>query len=160
MRRLELASSSDCSMAVVSRVAGGPPEGELGPIWISAGGGGLGRRGELGANDMFEAGEAEAAQAQVGRWCDEVSRTECLLGGYLGQVQETRMALDRCILRRELGTCMQKWRRGKQRLNGVAISLPMHDTLNRSLSHIIPSKDITTTHHPRCFFPLLSKTFF
>lgn len=56
MRRLELASRRDCSMAVVSRVAAGPPEGELGPSWISAGGGGLGRRGELGASDIFDGG--------------------------------------------------------------------------------------------------------
>lgn len=48
----ELASICDCSISVVARVAAGPPDGEFGPIWISAGGGGLGRRGELGARDM------------------------------------------------------------------------------------------------------------
>lgn len=52
IRREELASRCDCSISVVARVAAGPPEGEFGPIWISAGGGGLGRRGELGARDM------------------------------------------------------------------------------------------------------------
>lgn len=52
MRRLELASSSVCSECVVWGLAAGPPEGDLGPIWISAGGGGLGNRGELGASDM------------------------------------------------------------------------------------------------------------
>jgi hypothetical protein len=50
----ELASICDCSISVVASVAAGPPEGECGPIWISAGGGGLGRRGELGARDMME----------------------------------------------------------------------------------------------------------
>lgn len=53
IRREELASRCDCSISVVARVAAGPPEGEFGPIWISAGGGGLGRRGELGARDMI-----------------------------------------------------------------------------------------------------------
>lgn len=56
MRRLELASRRDCSVGFVSRCAIAPPEGELGPIWISAGGGGLGSRGELGANAMIGVG--------------------------------------------------------------------------------------------------------
>lgn len=50
----ELASICDCSISVVANVAAGPPDGEFGPIWISAGGGGLGKRGELGARDMME----------------------------------------------------------------------------------------------------------
>lgn len=50
----ELASMCDCSISVVASVAAGPPDGEFGPIWISAGGGGLGRRGELGARDMMD----------------------------------------------------------------------------------------------------------
>lgn len=50
---LELASSKLCSNSVVVRLAGGPPEGDFGPIWISAGGGGLGSRGELGASAML-----------------------------------------------------------------------------------------------------------
>lgn len=50
----ELASICDCSISVVANVAAGPPDGECGPIWISAGGGGLGKRGELGARDMME----------------------------------------------------------------------------------------------------------
>lgn len=50
----ELASICDCSISVVASVAAGPPDGEFGPIWISAGGGGLGRRGELGARDMMD----------------------------------------------------------------------------------------------------------
>lgn len=61
IRRLELASSSVCSEGVVSGLAAGPPEGDLGPIWISAAGGGLGNRGELGARDMFAEG-ANAAK--------------------------------------------------------------------------------------------------
>lgn len=50
----ELASICDCSISVVANVAAGPPDGEFGPIWFSAGGGGLGKRGELGARDMME----------------------------------------------------------------------------------------------------------
>lgn len=52
--RFALASSSDCSIWVVSSVAAGPPDGELGVIWISAGGGGLGSLGELGANAIVK----------------------------------------------------------------------------------------------------------
>lgn len=52
MRRFALASSKLCSISVVCRFAVAPPEGDLGPIWISAAGGGLGSRGELGASAM------------------------------------------------------------------------------------------------------------
>jgi hypothetical protein len=56
IRRLELASSCVCSCGVVWGLAAGPPDGDLGPIWISAAGGGLGSRGELGASDMAVGG--------------------------------------------------------------------------------------------------------
>jgi hypothetical protein len=51
MRRLALVSMAVCSIWA----ALGPIMGDLGPIWISAGGGGLGSRGELGGNDMTAA---------------------------------------------------------------------------------------------------------
>lgn len=64
MRRLELASISDCSIGQAWRFDCAPIEGDLGPIWISAGGGGLGSRGELGAIDMLrEQGIREAMLA-------------------------------------------------------------------------------------------------
>lgn len=47
--RLEFASSVSWSTWFVARLAAAPPEGDLGPCCISAGGGGLGSRGELGA---------------------------------------------------------------------------------------------------------------
>lgn len=52
MRRLAFESTRFCSICVVAGSAAAPPDGELGPIWISAGGGGLGSRGELGARAM------------------------------------------------------------------------------------------------------------
>ena len=55
-RRFELASRSVCSICVGCRLAAAPPEGDLGPSWISAGGGGLGSRGELGASAMLKIG--------------------------------------------------------------------------------------------------------
>jgi len=54
MRRREWSSRTVCSISVGSGLAAAPPEGLLGPIWISAGGGGLGRRGELGASAMVD----------------------------------------------------------------------------------------------------------
>ena len=54
MRLLELASRMLCSNWEAWRLAAGSPDGEFGPIWISAGGGGLGSRGELGASAMVE----------------------------------------------------------------------------------------------------------
>lgn len=71
MRRLELASSRDCSNGVEWRLAAGPPEGELGAIWISAGGGGLGSRGELGARAM--------AVVLGATWCDGGDLFWCLV---------------------------------------------------------------------------------
>lgn len=62
MRRRELASMMVCSICCVSRLAGLPAiDGDLGPIWISAGGGGLGSRGLLGACDIVETVGACAA---------------------------------------------------------------------------------------------------
>ena len=52
MRRLALVSMAVCSIWAAWRAASGPIIGDLGPIWISAGGGGLGSRGELGGNDI------------------------------------------------------------------------------------------------------------
>lgn len=52
MRRLELVSTVVCSICDAWRAALGAISGDLGPIWISAGGGGLGSRGELGGIDM------------------------------------------------------------------------------------------------------------
>lgn len=57
MRRLELASMRDCSIGEASRFDCAPMEGDLGPIWISAGGGGLGSRGELGAIAIVKGGD-------------------------------------------------------------------------------------------------------
>lgn len=54
IRRLEWASMTDCSISVACKVAGGPPDGEFGVIWISAVGGGLGKRGELGARAIID----------------------------------------------------------------------------------------------------------
>jgi hypothetical protein len=42
-----------CSIWAAWRAASGPIIGDLGVIWISAGGGGLGSLGELGGSDMF-----------------------------------------------------------------------------------------------------------
>ena len=53
IRRLEAASIWDCSICCTWELAFGPMEGDGGPIWISAGGGGLGSRGELGGIDML-----------------------------------------------------------------------------------------------------------
>jgi hypothetical protein len=52
MRRLALVSMAVCSIWADWRAALGPISGELGVIWISAAGGGLGSRGELGGSDM------------------------------------------------------------------------------------------------------------
>jgi hypothetical protein len=52
IRRLAFASMILCSM-VGSWVVALPRDGDLGPIWISVGGGGLGSLGELGGRDMF-----------------------------------------------------------------------------------------------------------
>lgn len=52
MRRLELALSRVCSICCDSWSAVDPSPGDLGPIWISAGGGGLGRRGDMAAMMM------------------------------------------------------------------------------------------------------------
>lgn len=50
MRLLELVSSCVCSCGDVSGLTAGPPDGDLG---ISAAGGGLGNRGELGGSDIM-----------------------------------------------------------------------------------------------------------
>ena len=52
IRRLAFASMIPCSM-VGSWVVELPRDGDLGPIWISVGGGGLGSLGELGGRDIF-----------------------------------------------------------------------------------------------------------
>ncbi len=52
IRRLALASMMLCSI-VGSWFAELPRDGDLGPICISVGGGGLGSLGELGGSDMF-----------------------------------------------------------------------------------------------------------
>jgi hypothetical protein len=52
IRRLAFASMMLCSM-VGSWVVALPRDGDLGPIWISVGGGGLGSLGELGGRDML-----------------------------------------------------------------------------------------------------------
>lgn len=53
MRRLALASAMVCSICCCWRLAVVPSPGDLGPIWISAGGGGLGNRGELMIIDLL-----------------------------------------------------------------------------------------------------------
>lgn len=68
MRRLEFASSTDCSISVAWRLAGAPPEGEFGLIWISAGGGGLGRRGELGASAIVKQRRDAASRFDCSQW--------------------------------------------------------------------------------------------
>jgi hypothetical protein len=55
MRRLAFVSMVVCSIWAAWRAALGPIRGDLGPIWISAGGGGLGSRGELGGSDDMAA---------------------------------------------------------------------------------------------------------
>jgi hypothetical protein len=52
MRRFALASSIVNSICEACLLAAAPPDGDLGPIWSSAGGGGLGSRGELGGIDI------------------------------------------------------------------------------------------------------------
>lgn len=47
MRRFAFASIVVCSICCACRLAA-PSDGDFGPIWISAAGGGLGSRGELG----------------------------------------------------------------------------------------------------------------
>jgi len=54
IRLLALASMKLCSI-VGSWLEELPRDGDLGPIWISVGGGGLGSLGELGGRDMFAA---------------------------------------------------------------------------------------------------------
>lgn len=51
-RRFAFASSRPFSICDPWWFAAAPPEGEPGPIWISAVGGGLGSRGELGGIAM------------------------------------------------------------------------------------------------------------
>lgn len=64
MRRFALASMAVCSMSCPWRIAFGPKEGDFGPIWISAGGGGLGSRGELGGSAIWAEGDdGRAARA-------------------------------------------------------------------------------------------------
>ena len=48
------------------RIAFGPKEGDFGPIWISAGGGGLGSRGELGGSAIWVEGDDERAAEALG----------------------------------------------------------------------------------------------
>jgi len=55
MRRFAFASMAVCSISWPCRAALGPIAGDFGVIWISAGGGGLGSRGELGGSDIFAA---------------------------------------------------------------------------------------------------------
>lgn len=52
--RFAFASSRPFSICDPCRLAAAPPDGEPGPIWISAVGGGLGSRGELGGIAMGE----------------------------------------------------------------------------------------------------------
>jgi hypothetical protein len=54
--RLALASRMLCSM-VGSWLEKLPCAGDLGPIWISVGGGGLGSLGELGGKDILSSSE-------------------------------------------------------------------------------------------------------
>lgn len=61
MRRLALASMAVCSISCPWRIAFGPKEGDFGPIWISAGGGGLGSRGELGGSAIWTEGDGGRA---------------------------------------------------------------------------------------------------
>lgn len=51
-RRFAFASSRPFSICSPWWFAAAPPDGEPGPIWISAVGGGLGSRGELGGIAM------------------------------------------------------------------------------------------------------------
>jgi hypothetical protein len=52
--RAAFSSSIPCSIAVSWLAEVSPIEGDLGPICISVGGGGLGSRGELGGKDMAD----------------------------------------------------------------------------------------------------------
>lgn len=71
MRRLAFVSMAVCSIWAAWRAALGPIMGDLGPIWISAGGGGLGSRGELGGSDMtiqrFDSREQVARDVRNGQ---------------------------------------------------------------------------------------------
>lgn len=96
MRRLELASRSVCSICEVSGVAAGPPDGEFGVIWISAAGGGLGNRGEVGASDMVKRG----ASVMV---CD--CDGDVVEAGRLA-IQGDGVGLAGVDFRQELGKCI------------------------------------------------------
>lgn len=61
IRRLAFASMMLCSI-VGSWVAELPRDGDLGPIWISVGGGGLGSRGKLAGRDIFVVAVAPLCQ--------------------------------------------------------------------------------------------------
>lgn len=97
----ELASICDCSISVVASVAALPPDGEFGPIWISAGGGGLGRRGEFGARDMMEeVGRSSRDLESVGRTEGKEKRRKKKekrkkKGGRLCQVVSRCLSVDR-----------------------------------------------------------------
>jgi len=54
IRRLALASKIPSSILISCELDESTIDGDLGPIWISVGGGGLGSRGELGGRDMLQ----------------------------------------------------------------------------------------------------------
>lgn len=66
MRLLELASRSVCSIWAACRPTVTPPEGDLGPSWISAAGGGLGSRGELGASAIVGESTRQRVDKELG----------------------------------------------------------------------------------------------
>lgn len=90
MRLCELASRTVCSICAACGLTVAPPDGGLGLIWISAGGGGLGRRGELGARAMMDSdgvlacrwGEGVVGQACQGRQCQLVRSRPCSIGAF------------------------------------------------------------------------------
>lgn len=70
---LALASRTLCSM-VGSRLEKLPRAGDLGPIWISVGGGGLGSLGELGGRDISMVEESKLPALSPGHTRQELAR--------------------------------------------------------------------------------------
>ena len=55
-----------------------PKDGDLGPIWISVGGGGLGSLGELGGKDILIANERAPASSLSARHATRAAEVEVI----------------------------------------------------------------------------------
>lgn len=75
----------------------GPMAGDLGPIWISGAGGGLGSRGELRGSDMMVLRSLSAMLGRMGRLRREAGQLQTRPLDKLKRVRLPAVCLSQCI---------------------------------------------------------------